>query len=172
MKRLIISIILSAMAFVSAYAQDSIKASYDAKFGDTPYVLISKDSLTLKYIVKSEVVKEYKIACSKYYGNKHVRGDNKTPEGEFKINEILNSKSLKHDFGDGKGPVVGAYGPWFLRLDVPGFRDIGIHGTHLPESIGTRATEGCIRMNNEHIKELKELIKVGTPVVILADSKE
>ena len=68
--------------------------------------------------------------------------------------------------------MKGAYGPWFLRLDVPGRRDIGIHGTHLPESIGTRATEGCIRLANEDIKDLKERIKVGTVVTILPDTVE
>ena len=62
-----------------------------------------------------------------------------------------------------------AYGPWFLRLDVPGFNDIGIHGTHLPESIGSRATEGCIRLTNDDITDLKGRVKVGTVVTILPD---
>ena len=120
---------------------------------------------------KGESIRQYRIACSKYYGNKLKKGDNKTPEGTFHINEILNSKSLTHDFKDGKGPVRGAYGPWFLRLSVPGFIDIGIHGTHLPESIGTRATEGCIRLRNEDITDLKERIRLGTPVIILPDKE-
>ena len=68
-----------------------------------------------------------------------------------------------------EGPIPDAYGPWFLRLDVPGFRDIGIHGTPFPESIGTRATEGCIRLRNEDILDLKPRIKLGTVVIILPD---
>lgn len=143
---------------------------YADRFGDEPYIIISKDSLTLKYMKGDEVLKKYDISCSRFFGPKLVRGDNKTPEGEFRINQLLNSRGLKHDFGDGKGPVAGAYGPWFLRLDVPGFIDIGIHGTHLPESIGTRATEGCIRLRNENVAELKQLVKVGTPVIILPDT--
>ncbi|MBR1487120.1 MAG: L,D-transpeptidase, partial [Synergistaceae bacterium] len=31
-----------------------------------------------------------------------------------------------------------------------------IHGTHDPNSIGTNVTEGCIRLNNADIAELKE----------------
>ena len=98
--------------------------------------------------------------------------DKQSPEGTFKINQLLNAKGLSHDFKDGKGPVKDAYGPWFLRLDVPGFWDIGIHGTPFPESIGTRATEGCVRMRNEDILDLKSRVKVGTVVIILPDAAE
>lgn len=134
------------------------------------YILISKEDLVLKVIDASgNVERSYPIAVSRFYGNKERRGDNKTPEGTFTINEILNARSLTHDFHDGKGPIKGAYGPWFLRLDVPGFRDIGIHGTHLPNSIGTRATEGCIRLRNEDIEALKKRIRLGMTVIILPD---
>ena len=43
---------------------------------------------------------------------------------------------------------------------------IGIHGTHDPSSIGTRASEGCIRLNNKDLETLKPYVKVGTKVVI------
>ena len=135
-----------------------------------PFIIIDKQQLTLTlYDADSTAVKTYRIACSKYYGPKERKGDNKTPEGTFKINQLLNARGLSHDFGDGKGPVRNAYGPWFLRLDVPGFNDIGIHGTHLPESIGSRATEGCIRLTNDDITDLKGRVKVGTVVTILPD---
>ena len=138
--------------------------------GDDISIVIDKQHLTLTVLSsKGEVVKTYGIACAVNYGPKTRRGDHKTPEGEFKINQILNARGLSHDFGDGKGPVRNAYGPWFLRLDVPGFIDIGIHGTHLPESIGTRATEGCIRMTNADITELKGMVRLGTKVTILPD---
>lgn len=135
-----------------------------------PFIVINKNNFTLALVDhKGDVIRQYGVAVAKNYGAKKVRGDNKTPEGHFRIVQLLNSKSLYHDFGDGKGPITGAYGPWFLRLDVPGFIDIGIHGTHLPESIGTRATEGCIRLRNEDILDLKSRVEVGTPVFILSD---
>ena len=147
------------------------KYGHFLKYADAkPFILIDKRSLTLTLVDgNGDPVKEYGIACAVNYGNKQKRGDHKTPEGVFHICQILNAKGLSHDFGDGKGPVVNAYGPWFLRLDVPGFIDIGIHGTHLPESIGTRTTEGCIRLTNEDITDLKGRIVIGTPVIILPD---
>ncbi|MDE5686373.1 MAG: L,D-transpeptidase, partial [Paramuribaculum sp.] len=49
---------------------------------------------------------------------------------------------------------------------------IGIHGTNEPESIGTRASMGCVRLHNDELLRLKELVKVGTPVEILAEDRE
>ena len=84
---------------------------------------------------------------------------------------IYDSTSWKHDFGDGKGIIRGAYGPYFIRLNVPGFNSIGIHGTCFPESIGTMSTEGCIRCTNEDITNFIKYISVGSEVVILPDSR-
>ena len=55
---------------------------------------------------------------------------------------------------------------FFIRLAVPGHKGIGIHGTHLPETVGTRASEGCIRMNNDDLKQLVSLIYPPVTVVI------
>ncbi|MBQ9660875.1 MAG: L,D-transpeptidase [Bacteroidales bacterium] len=145
-------------------------AKYAAEAGSAPFVLIDKQAFKLWLVdAQGAPIQEYGISCAVNYGPKKVRGDHKTPEGTFKINQLLNAKGLTHDFKDGKGPVKDAYGPWFLRLDVPGFWDIGIHGTPFPESIGTRATEGCIRLSNEDILDLKQRVQVGTVVIILPD---
>ncbi|MBQ3820955.1 MAG: L,D-transpeptidase [Bacteroidales bacterium] len=143
-------------------------AATPQEVGET--IVIDKQNFTLTLqAADGTPVKMYRIACGTGFGNKTRRGDHKTPEGTFRINQILNARGLSHDFGDGRGPVRNAYGPWFLRLDVPGYRDIGIHGTHLPESIGTRATEGCIRLTNEDIADLKSRVRLGMSVTILPD---
>ena len=160
--------VLTAAAAFAQGTPDYTK--YRSQVDATPFIVISKADLQLVMLDdKCNVVKQCGISCAKNVGPKQKRGDHKTPEGTFKINQLLNSKSLTHDFGDGKGPIKGAYGPWFLRLDVPGFIDIGIHGTHKPQSIGTRDTEGCIRVVNSDIEEIKTLVKVGTPVIILPE---
>lgn len=100
-------------------------------------------------------------------GNKKRRGDHKTPEGNFSIMSIEDSRMWK-DF-DGK--YRASYGPWFMRLKVPGFRSIGIHGTNEPESLGTRASMGCIRLENSQVEKLKQMVKVGTKVTILCEDE-
>jgi len=80
--------------------------------------------------------------------------------------DIQNAASWAHDFGDGNGKIAGAYGPFFIRLSVPGHQGIGIHGTHDETSIGTRATEGCIRLKNEDLEKIVKKVKIGDVVVI------
>jgi lipoprotein-anchoring transpeptidase ErfK/SrfK len=168
MKKFLI-VLLALLPALGSRAQAPF-AKYLGQVDSAPFIVIDKQAFKLTLVDEAgQPVKEYGISCAINYGPKKVRGDHKTPEGTFKINELLNAKGLSHDFKDGKGPVKDAYGPWFLRLDVPGFRDIGIHGTPFPESIGTRATEGCIRLRNEDILDLKPRIKLGTVVIILPD---
>ena len=163
-------ILIALMAAIPAAGQGKF-AKYIGEAGSAPFVVVDKQAFTLTLVDSvGNAIKQYGIACAINYGPKKVRGDHKTPEGTFKITPLLYAKGLSHDFGDGKGPVPDAYGPWFLRLGVPGFIDIGIHGTPFPESIGSRATEGCIRMRNEDITDLKQRIKVGTTVIILPDA--
>ena len=45
---------------------------------------------------------------------------------------------------------------------------IGIHGTNKPGSIGNAASLGCVRLPNDVITQLHEMIPIGTPVVINA----
>ena len=43
---------------------------------------------------------------------------------------------------------------------------VGIHGTGMPWSIGTRASHGCIRMTVPDVIDLFRRVSVGTPVLI------
>jgi len=47
-------------------------------------------------------------------------------------------------------------------------RYIYIHGTRHEELIGTPASHGCIRMRNDDVIELFDLVEEGTPVIIRA----
>lgn len=131
------------------------------------FIVISKEDMMLRLIdYKGREVQKYPMACGKNYGNKETKGDLKTPEGLFHVTEIEKASSWVHDFGDGKGEIPGAYGPFFIRLEVSGQKGIGIHGTHKPESIGTRDTEGCIRLNNEDLLKLVKQTHIGMAVFI------
>ncbi len=52
----------------------------------------------------------------------------------------------------------------FNRQGDTGFR---IHGTIKPNSIGTAASSGCIRMLNQEVIELYGLTRVGTKVIVI-----
>ena len=129
-------------------------------------MVVDKFEYKLYLFKEGNEIKNYDIAIGKNPGQKQRVGDMTTPVGEFKVDEIINSSYWTHDFKDGNGEIKGAYGPWFISLET-GWDGIGIHGTHNPSSIRTMASEGCIRMNNHEVAELKELISIGTKVVVV-----
>ena len=143
------------------------------KIENAHFILVSKQEMRLfVYNYKGEELHKFPIACGLNYGNKNEQGDMKTPEGIFRISEILNTTDWSHDFNDGKGKISGAYGPHFIRLYVPGHRGIGIHGTHEPDSMEKRVTEGCIRLRNEDLLNLIPMIHNGTIVIITASTED
>ncbi len=52
----------------------------------------------------------------------------------------------------------------FTKKGDTGFR---IHGTNEPESIGSAASSGCIRMLNEEVEELYDAVRIGTKVIVI-----
>ena len=42
-----------------------------------------------------------------------------------------------------------------------------IHGTHDTRKIGRKSSNGCIGLYNEHIKQLYDLTKIGTQVLLI-----
>lgn len=132
------------------------------------FIVVDKFTMrVILYDVYGRVMKEYKMACSKNYGTKHKRADNRTPEGFFSIEGIYDSTEWLFTDDDGHtSDVKGQFGPRFLRLKVPVTSQIGIHGTCAPWSLGGRRSHGCIRISNENILELAELVEPGMPVIV------
>jgi len=137
-------------------------------------IIITKSSFTLALYYDTIKVKEYIVALGKNPEDKTRVGDNATPLGIFYIVKIEDSSLWTHDFNDGKGEIEGAYGPFFLRLKTGAeetlsgkeWKGIGIHGTHDNSSIGTNASEGCIRMKNQELVDLIRFVQVNTRVEI------
>lgn len=55
-------------------------------------------------------------------------------------------------------------GPYAIYLKIPTYL---IHSTIFPESVGRRASFGCIRMHESDIKDFFPLVQAGTPVTIV-----
>jgi hypothetical protein len=106
-------------------------------------IIIEIDEKTLNLFEDDKCIKQYTIASGK--------PDWPSPIGSWKI-------ITKGDWGEGFG------GRW-LGLDVR-WGTYGIHGTTDESSIGKAASHGCIRMYNDDIKELYDIVSTGTPVII------
>ncbi|MCM8760622.1 MAG: L,D-transpeptidase family protein [Candidatus Omnitrophica bacterium] len=116
----------------------------------------SQNILTLK--ADGNAFKTYRVATGKE--------GSPTPVGTFKItNKIMNPPWYKLNgkmipAGDPKNEL----GSRWLGLSKPSY---GIHGTIDPDSIGKFATEGCVRLKNEDIEEIFDIVPQGTEVVII-----
>lgn len=145
------------------------------------FILISKPEFRLYVceVVDGDTIKRvhYPVCVGLNKGQKQKPGDKKTPEctakNPFIIEEIVDASKWYHDFGDGRGSIL-AYGNWFMRLKTPGHTGIGIHGsTNNESSVPGRGSEGCIRLRNDDLNELKDKYAFkGMRVVILADEME
>ncbi len=138
-----------------------------------PFAIIFKEEMQLcVYGSDGAEVRRYGIACGRNVGNKQEPGDCRTPVGMFRVERILDAHLWSHDFGDGNGVIKGAYGPRFVGL-ATGHNGIGIHGTHDESSIGTLASEGCIRLLNADILEFAtKFAYVGMPVIIMPSTDD
>ncbi len=142
------------------------------------FILIAKPEYRLYVceVVDGDTIKRvhYPVCVGKAKGQKQKKGDMKTPESTFKnpftITEIVDASKWTHDFGDGRGSIL-SYGHWFMRLKTPGHSGIGIHGsTNNESSVPGRGSEGCIRLRDDDLIQLKENYAfVGMRVVILPD---
>ena len=136
------------------------------------FIIVNKPLSTLYVKEDDKILMEVPVCIGRGVGQKTRKGDHKTPEGVFKIISMEPSSGWTEDFKDGKGPRKGAYGPWFFRLNTPQSTHIGIHGTCFPESVGSRQSDGCVRMRNEDVEALKKHVKVGMKVIITPDVVE
>jgi lipoprotein-anchoring transpeptidase ErfK/SrfK len=121
-------------------------------------VVIDLSDRTLTYFEDGEEILTTPVAV----GSKR----NPTPVGEFFITDnvtLANPGSAwgPHAFG------LSARSETIMEYNG-GDGIIGIHGTNRPGSIGNAASLGCVRVPNEVITELHELVPLGTPVSITA----
>ena len=157
---------------------DTLNIAPDVVAKKNCFIVIAKPEYRLYVceVVEDDTVCRayYPVCVGKNKGHKQKVGDMRTPESSFEkpftITQITDASKWTHDFGDGRGEIL-SYGNWFMRLATPGFSGIGIHGsTNNESSVPGRGSEGCIRLRNDDLDQLKERYAfVGMKVVILPD---
>lgn len=155
-------------------------------------VLIVEVSQQELYVVKDEeVIRTYPVSTSKY-GIGNEEGSNKTPLGTHRIYKKLgggveigtifkacintgriaqiyrDATDVEQDFVITRIMCLEGLEPGVNKGEGIDSRDrrIYIHGTPEEGLIGTPASNGCIRMKNDDVIELFDLVKIGTLVEI------
>jgi len=158
-------------------------------------LVIWKSRYTVTLYKGNTAVKTYRAVFGKGYrdGDKQMRGDRRTPEGDFYICTMNDSKrfykfmgisypGLKHaeaglqsrmispdEYAMIKKAIEGRLlPPWETRLGGA----VGIHGRTLEagnaqQYVIQNWTDGCIALDNADIDEIYTVVSLGTPVTIL-----
>jgi len=159
-----------------------------AKFRTTPEIIMELNGLRTNMLQTGQVLKVLKADLNilvdvpklKLYlrsGDKVIKtytvgvgkDETPTPVGDFKTTDKL------------PNPVWYSTTPSGAKMAIPpgdprnelgtrwiGFKPAyGIHGTIDPDSIGKAMSNGCVRMHNEDVEELYNLVVTGVPVKIV-----
>ena len=128
------------------------------------------------------VIRTFRVSTSRF-GLGEAEGSFQTPTGRFRIYEKIGGEHTTRIVFRGRVPVPDPP-DWATADDLitsrilwlDGVEDhnantreryIYIHGTNQEQQIGQAASRGCIRMRNQDVIQLFDLIDVGTEVEIL-----
>lgn len=115
----------------------------------------SRNLLTLK--IGERVVKTYPVGTGT---------GGSTPAGNYVINNKIVNPPW-HKPGEGVVPFGdprNVLGTRWIGLNIAGY---GIHGTWEPDTIGKQVSAGCVRLLNEDVEELFQIVPVGAEVMIV-----
>lgn len=91
-----------------------------------------------------------------------------TPTGEFEVLSKLENPGWTNPLTNEVFPPGpdNPLGDRWIAFWTDGNNEIGFHGTPNPESVGQAASHGCVRMYNEDVQELFQLVEIGTVVTV------
>lgn len=127
-------------------------------------IIINKSNNNLIFYENDKAVELFKVATG--------RSQSLTPEGEFKIINMVKNRPYYKEGIPGGDPSNPLGDRWF-GLDANGTygNTYGIHGNNSPYSIGTYASAGCVRMYNEQVRWLFDKVEMNTPVLIVSSNQ-
>ena len=142
---------------VNHLASDNLRPGQKLKIPTSKFsVVIDKSQNILILKADEEVLKTYTVSTGT---------DNSTPVGVFKITDkLVNPTWYKAGAVVPSGSADNVLGTRWMGITRAGY---GIHGTTEPEKLGQQVTAGCVRMKNDEVEELYDIITPGTEVTIV-----
>lgn len=91
-----------------------------------------------------------------------------TPTGEFEVFSQISQPGWTNPFTNEVMPPgsENPLGDRWIGFWSDGNNVIGFHGTPNRDSVGRAASHGCVRMYNEDIRQLFDMVDLGTPVIV------
>ncbi len=147
-------------------SSDTIRLGQKLKINTCKFSIVVDKSQNLLFLKKKgEVIKTYIVSTGK---------DNSTPTGTFHIdrNKLINPTWYKTGAiipPDSPENILGSRWMGLGGVDGGGveIEGYGIHGTTKPNELGRQITLGCVRMKNEEVEIVYDIVPVGTEVIII-----
>ena len=91
-----------------------------------------------------------------------------TPTGSFKVLQMRKNPIWRHPLTGEVVPrgVNNPLGSRWIGFWSDGRSQIGFHGTNDEQLVGKAVSHGCLRMENEDIEKIYQIVAVGTPVIV------
>jgi LysM repeat protein len=151
---------------------ERLQAGQTLKVINGPFsVVVSKKSFTMDLYLQGVFVKQYRVGLGSL--------QHETPSGKWiaaRSGKMIKPTWTDPDTGrvyQGSDPDYPLGSRWIaldgVEGDAKGRTGFAIHGTKDPESIGTRASRGCIRLFNGDVVEVYDLMEAGISEVLLTE---
>ena len=129
-------------------------------------VLIYKESRTMYLMHHDEVLKTYDVGLGfEPLGHKEIRGDGKTPEGDYRVDRRNPNSEFHLSIGINYPNAEDRAYAKSIGKDPGG--DIFIHGRPWKyRKGGADWTAGCVAVTNSEMEEVYSMVKTGTLVSI------
>lgn len=128
---------------------------------EVPNVLVDLDARLVVYRHGTEAVLAWECGIGKE--------GHETPPGTYEIGlrqrepAYMPSGRKALPFGHPENPLGTRWLAWHLDGQNTSY---GLHGTWEPEGVGQRVSQGCVRMRNEDVELLYDLLPLGAQVVV------
>jgi hypothetical protein len=129
---------------------------------DPVTLLVDREARWLLYMLGGEVAAMYEVAVG--------RDGCETPAGQYEVGKLEEQPMWFPEgrdpvpFGDPHNPLGTRWIGW-IPLDG-GKQGLGFHGTNQPETIGSAASDGCVRLRNADVEQVYKLVPRGARITI------
>jgi len=129
---------------------------------DPVSLVVDLDARWLLFLFGDEVAAAYEVAIGR-------PGFDTTP-GRYEVGKL---EEMPMWFPEGREPVP--YGDprnplgtrWIGWVPLEGGKQgLGFHGTNEPDTVGSAASDGCVRLHNAEVEELYRIVPRGTPILV------
>lgn len=154
-------------------AEPTLAANGDGTVRDVILLEVDKTNLRAdlrtwpENFEKSNLLMSFRIAIGKQEGDKQVEGDNKTPEGIYFSQDLIDGSTLPAKYGP-KAIPINFPNPHDLMMSKTG-HGIWLHGVEQDQRVEqAKVTEGCVAFYNADILTLARWLKPYQAMVMIS----